>query len=140
MDRYFQANAVLSVFSKRYMDLKSELPVRPSEMGVINIITGTDGPHTPAVLAKLLGVSKPMITAHIISLEKKGYIAKSPAAHDRRVYYILPTPKADELAARAREATDAQLERLMNAMGRDKFDELVRLADIANGIIANEGE
>ena len=51
MDKYFFANAVLSVFSKNYMDLKKGLPVRPSEMGVLNIISETAGPHTPFMLA-----------------------------------------------------------------------------------------
>ena len=46
MDQYFAANAVLSIFCKSYMDLKKELPIRPSEMGVLNIITKTPGPHT----------------------------------------------------------------------------------------------
>ena len=86
MKRYFNANAVLSVFCKKYMDLKKDLPIRPSEMGVLNIITETEGPHSPVVLAEMLNVSKPMITAHIISLEKKGYITKSPSAQDKRAY------------------------------------------------------
>ena len=64
MDKYFFANAVLSVFSKNYMDLKKGLPVRPSEMGVLNIISETAGPHTPVMLAEMLKVSKPMITAN----------------------------------------------------------------------------
>ena len=40
MDQYFNANAVFSLFSKKYMDLKKGLPNRPSEMGVLNIIAG----------------------------------------------------------------------------------------------------
>ncbi|MEE1313354.1 MAG: hypothetical protein UHS41_06395 [Lachnospiraceae bacterium] len=55
MDRYFAVNAVLSMFSKNYMELKKGLPIRPSEMGVLNIITETPGPHTPVILANLLG-------------------------------------------------------------------------------------
>ena len=68
MDQYFQTNAILSKFSKNYMELKKDLPIRPSEMGLLNIITNTEGPHTPVVLAEMLGVSKPMISAHITSL------------------------------------------------------------------------
>ena len=41
MDKYFHANAVPSIFSKSYMELKKDLPIRPSEMGVLNIITKT---------------------------------------------------------------------------------------------------
>lgn len=140
MDRYFNANAVLSVFSKKYMELKRGLPIRPSEMGVLNIITGTEGPHTPVMLAEMLGVSKPMITAHITSLEKKGYITKDPSAQDKRAYYILPTEKAADLVESAKTDLNSQLERLINGMGQEEFDTLVRLAGIANSILDNKGE
>lgn len=140
MDRYFNANAVLSVFSKKYMELKRGLPIRPSEMGVLNIITGTEGPHTPVMLAELLGVSKPMITAHITSLEKKGYVIKEPSAQDKRAYYILPTEKAADLVESAKNDLNSQLERLINGMGQEDFDTLVRLAGIANSILDNKGD
>ncbi|MBD5150184.1 MAG: winged helix-turn-helix transcriptional regulator [Oscillibacter sp.] len=48
-------------------------------MGVLNIITGTPGPHTPMMLAEALKISKPMITAHLTSLMNKGYITKRPS-------------------------------------------------------------
>ena len=65
MDKYLVANAVLSIFGKSYAELKKDLPIRPSEMGVLNIITETPGLHTPMMLAEALKVSKPMITADI---------------------------------------------------------------------------
>ena len=140
MNRYFNANAVLSVFCKKYMDLKKDLPIRPSEMGVLNIITETEGPHSPVVLAEMLNVSKPMITAHIISLEKKGYITKSPSAQDKRAYYVLPTEKARALVESAGAKLNSQLEHLSNSMGCEEFDTLVKLAATANEILKNKGE
>lgn len=41
---YLMANAELSKFSRNYMQLKKSLPIRPSEMGVLNIIVQTSGP------------------------------------------------------------------------------------------------
>lgn len=139
MDRYFKANAVLSVFSKNYMELKKGLPIPPSEMGVINIITGTPGPHTSVMLAGLLGVSKPMITAHIRSLESKGYITKMPSTQDKRAFYIVPTEKAKALAERARIEQNGHLDRLVTEMGQEEFDIFIRLAEMANRILGNEG-
>lgn len=72
MDKYLKANIVFSKFSRDYMGLKSGLPVRPSELAVLNIITKRGGNYTPLMIKELLGVSKPMITAHINVLEKKG--------------------------------------------------------------------
>lgn len=135
MDRFFKANAVLSVFSKNYMDLKQDLPIRPSEMGVLNIITQMSGPHTSAMLAELLSVSKPMITAHINSLEDKGYITKVQSSKDKRAFYINPTDKALELVERAKADLNSKLSNLQEALGREAFDSLVELAERANAIM-----
>lgn len=135
MDQYFNANTVLSIFSKNYMELKSELPIRPSQMGVLNIITDTEGPHTPVMLAEKLRVSKPMITAYIAALESKGYITKVPSEQDKRAYYILPTDKALELVKFAKADLYGNLTCLAKGLGQDDFDTLVALAEKANGIM-----
>lgn len=140
MDRYFMINAVLSKFSKNYMELKKGIPIRPSEMGVLNIIAGTKGQHTPVMLAEKLGVSKPMITAHITSLESKGYITKDPSAPDKRAYYIRPTDKALELVESAKTDLNRQLDRLVNSMGQEQFDNFIRLAETANLVLEEKGE
>ena len=140
MERFFNANAVLSVFCKNYMELKKDLPIRPSEMGVLNIVTKTEDSHSPVVLAEMLGVSKPMITAHITSLEEKGYITKSPSSYDKRAYYVIPTEKARALVESEGIKLNARLEHLSNSMGREEFDTLVKLAAIANDILKNKGE
>ena len=139
MAKFFKANAVLSVFSKNYMDLKKDLPIRPSEMGVLNIITETTGPHTPIMLAEALKVSKPMITAHLTSLTNKGYITKQPSFEDKRAYYILPTEKARALVECAKDDLYRHLEQLVDGMGEKQFDLLVKLAGEANRILETEG-
>ncbi|MDE6201013.1 MAG: MarR family transcriptional regulator [Clostridiales bacterium] len=141
MDSYFFANAVLSVFSKNYMDLKRGLPIRPSEMGVLNIISETEGPHTPVMLAEMLKVSKPMITAHITSLENKGYIIKSPSPQDKRAYYILPTEKAKALVDQAKIDLRHKLDWLIDGLGQDDFNALVAIAEKANNVMKlSDGE
>lgn len=140
MDRYFEVNAILSKFSKNYMELKKGLPIRPSEMGVLNIITGTEGTHTPVMIAEMLGVSKPMITAHITSLESKGYITKDPSAPDKRAYYIRPTDKATQLVTSAKTELNSQLVRLINEMGQEEFDKFIKLAETANRVLEDKGE
>lgn len=133
--RYFNANAVLSVFSKNYMELKKGLPIRPSEMGVLNIIAETEGQYTPVKLAELLGVTKQMMTAHISSLEIKGYITKEPCSQDKRAYYILPTDKGLELVEWAKADMNGKLEKLVDGLGWEAFDTLVELAEKANEIM-----
>lgn len=141
MNKFFHANAVLSIFTKNYMELKKGLPIRPSEMGVLNIITETDEQYTPVKLAELLGVSKQMITTHITSLESKGYITKEPSLQDKRAYYILPTDKGLELVEWAKTDLNGKLENLVDGLGPDGFHTLVELAEKANEIMKeNRGE
>ena len=135
MDQFVTANAAFSKFSRNYMELKKDLPIRPSEMGVLNIIAQTPGPHTPVMVAQMLGVSKPMITAHLSSLTDKGYITKEPSKDDKRAYYIIPTEKALALVASTKRDMDRQLTRLLEAMGEDDFHALVTLAQTANRIL-----
>lgn len=135
MNPFLFANAEFSKFSRNYMELKKGLPVRPSEMGVLNIIVQTPGPHTSVMLADLLGVSKPMITAHLSVLMEKGYITKRQSSEDKRVYYILPTERALALVAAANEETSSLLESFIQAMGQAEFDTLVRLIADANRIM-----
>ena len=135
MDKYLVANAVLSIFGKSYAELKKDLPIRPSEMGVLNIITETPGLHTPMMLAEALKVSKPMITAHLTSLMNKGYITKQHSLEDKRAYYILPTEKARVLVKEAKEDLYWYLEQLANGLGEERFDLLVKLAEEATYIL-----
>lgn len=135
MNKYLNANAVLSIFAKNYMELKKRLPIRPSEMGVLNIITETEGQYTPVKLAELLGVTKQMMTAHINSLESKGYIIKEPCSQDKRAYYILPADKGLELVEWAKSDLNEKLEKLVNGLGQEDFNTLVELAEKANEIM-----
>ncbi len=132
MEQYIAANAVFSKFSRNYMELKKNLPIRPSEMGVLNILAATPGPHTSVMLAELLGVSKPMITASLNSLSEKGYITKEQSQEDKRVYHVLLTPKAKQLVEDARVDTNRQLARLEEALGQEGFAQLIELTRKAN--------
>ncbi len=135
MSPFLMANAEFSKFSRSYMQLKRDLPIRPSEMGVLNILVQTQGPHTSVRLAELLGVSKPMVTAHITALTGAGYVTKTPSPADGRAAYILPTEKARALVSAVQAETDAQLRRLKEALGEEDFETLVSLVTRTNHIL-----
>ena len=135
MTKYFQANAVLSKFSRDYMELKKDLPIRPSEMGALNIIAAYDGQATPVMIAELLGVSKPMVAAHVAVLEKKGYITKQSSDKDKRISYLMPTEKAKQLIASAENSINGYLQKIEQALGQEKFELLINLADDAQKVI-----
>ena len=137
MDRYSHANAVLSKFCHNYMSLKKDLPIRPSEMGLLNIIMMKEGKFTPVMLAELLDVSKPMITAHITSLEKKQYIEKEYSKEDKRSFFVIPTEKAKELVQTTSEKTNQHLSVLESSLGRDTFEILLNILDDTTKILTD---
>ena len=129
MDKYMTANAVFSKFSRTYMDLKKDLPIRPSEMAVLNIITLRGGRYTPLMLAEILGVSKSMIAIHLRVLSQKGYIYKEFSPNDKRSFYVLPTEEAIALTADFKIKQSAHLKTIESAIGAEKFEELIQLMD-----------
>lgn len=137
MDKYTSANAVLSIFCSGYMELKKELPVRPSEMGVLNIIVQREGLFTPLMIAELLDVSKPMITAHITALEKKGYIKKEYLKEDKRSFYVIPTDKALELVKTTAKKMSQNLYQIEASLGEERFETLLSILDDTNKILSN---
>lgn len=141
MERYFNANAIFSIFSKKYMELKKDLPIRPSEMGVLNIITKKEGLFTPIMIAELLEVSKPMITNHITVLENKGYIIREYSKEDKRSFYVIPTEKAKELVKVTEKKMSKYLKQIENSLGKENFEKLLQMLTDTNKILKNiEGE
>ena len=135
MTKYQTANIVFSKFGRDYTDLKKDLPIRPSEMGVLNIITQREGLFTPLMIAELLNVSKPMIAAHLSVLEEKGYIYKDCSSSDKRSFYVMPTEKAKALVREAEEKLNAHLKRMEAKLGEDKFALLIELLGQAQTVI-----
>lgn len=129
MDKYINANIVFSKFSRDYLELKKDLPIRPSEMGVLNIITKREGLFTPLMIAELLGVSKPMIATHISILEKKGYIYKEESLSDKRSFYIMPTEKAKILVNKAEMKLNGKLKKIEDKLGEERFNLLINLVE-----------
>lgn len=131
MDKYINANIIFSKFCRKYMELKKDLPIRPSEMAVLNIIVKREGLFTPLMISELLEVTKVMITNHINSLEKKGYITRQYLINDKRSFYIIPTGKAKLLVEETETKLNIKLKKLENELGYSKYNELLNLLEIA---------
>lgn len=135
MSEYMRANIVFSKFSRDFTELKNYLPIRPSEMGLLNIVTRRRRDLTPLALADIMAVSKPMIASLIQSLEKKGYVYKEPSSEDKRSFFVRPTEKAVELCAEYEAKQTERLKELEEKLSGEEFCELVRLMDKAQKII-----
>lgn len=133
-----QDNVEMSLFSRNYLDLKRDMPIRPSEKGVLNIIANSPGQHTAVMLAERINVSRPMITAHLKVLLKKGYVEKQQSAEDKRISYLYLTQKGKELVESARVLMNENLDMLREGMGEEKYEQLVELLKNANEILMAE--
>ena len=138
MNKYLEANAIFSLFSRDYMELKKELPIRPSEMGVLNIISKEDKLYTPLMVAELLDVSKPMIASHISVLEQKGYITKDFSLDDKRSFCIIPTEQAKELVKSEEKKLRSKLKKIEETIGINKFEMLVNTLKEVNEVLKRE--
>lgn len=138
MNLYIRANSIFARFGRDYLALKKDLPIRPSEMGVLNIITNHEGPQTPIMIAQLLGVSKPMIAAHISVLEKKGYIYRDYSPEDKRSFYVRLTEKGTDLVVQAEKKQSEQLSAIEKRLGKERFTQLVDLLGEAEEVIAED--
>lgn len=138
MDKYINANIAFSRFSRDYLELKKDLPIRPSEMGMLNIITRREGLHTPIMIAELLGVSKPMVAAHISALEEKGYIYKDFSPSDKRSFYVLPTEKAKKLVDEFEKKLNEHLKVIEDNLGKENFTLLIDLISKTQKILEKE--
>ncbi|MBQ7880627.1 MAG: MarR family transcriptional regulator [Clostridia bacterium] len=137
MDKYTKANIIFSKFSRDYMELKKDLPIRASEMGVLNIIVKREGLFTPLMIAELLEVSKPMVTSHITILEKKGYVVRQSSKEDKRSFYVIPTNKAKDLVKATTLKVRSQLSMLEKSLGENAFNNLIELLIKAHDSIKN---
>lgn len=135
MDPYVNANRVFSLFARNYETLKRDLPIRQSEMAVLNIITQRDGAYTPLMIAELLEVTKPMVAVLIAALEEKGYVQRRPSDTDRRSFFVVPTERALSLTRAYGARLAGQLQTVERELGAADFAHLVELLDRVQGML-----
>ncbi len=140
MDEYANANRAFSKFSIGYMSLKKDLPIRPSEMGVLNIVEHHKEDLTPLALAEMMGVSKPMITAHIQALTEKGYIYKEISGGDKRSFFVRSTEKGKELAKNFEARCTEYLKKIEMKLGKAEFRVFIQMLENAQSVFDEKSD
>lgn len=123
-------------FCRGFLRGVSDLPIRPSEFAVLEILCAVPGAHTPASLAEKLGVSKPMLSAHLSSLIRRGMVLRVPSPEDGRSTYVVPTKMGKELFKKY-SVNSEKMNVLKSALGQKNFDRFVQLVVRANQILGN---
>ena len=129
-------NYELDLFCRAYMRANSGMPIRRSQMLVLEILCTMPGPHTPMMLADCMRVSRPMITAHLAALADLGYVSRVVSPDDGRSVIILPTKKGRKLYLEYLATNQRLLSDLSQKMGIKKFESLIKLISLANKYLA----
>lgn len=131
-----EVDCELDLFCQVYMRLRPQLPIRHSEMAVLDILCVTPGPHTPVSLADALRVSRPMVAAHLNALQTAGLITRVSSPEDGRSVYVLPTKGGKKLYAEYHRANQQVVAELSQKIGAKKFGTMVKLIVQANEILS----
>lgn len=130
----------VALFCRLQMNMKRELPIRPSEMGVLIFTQQHNLPVTPLMISNFFKITKPSVTTMINSLVKNKYLVKIPSQTDGRSYILSTTKLGSEIVAATYNEYFRTMELLKKEMGEDEFHNLISLIQKANIILSKEKE
>lgn len=128
----------VALFCRLQMNTKRELPIRPSEMGVLIYIKTQGEAVTPLMISNFFKIAKPSVTTMVNSLIKKDYLVKIPSPKDGRSYMVSTTDKANELVKSTYNEYFKSMELLEEKMGNEDFETFIQLLKKANKILSGE--
>lgn len=140
MNELMKGAEAISLFCRININAKKELPIRSSEMGLLIFLVKEQCEHTPMMISKFFKVTKPMVTAMVHSLTKKGYVTKIPSPTDKRSFTLKPTEKAILLVNEAIGEYYKNMQLLIVKLGSSNFEHLTELLNMANQILLEEKE
>lgn len=122
-------------FCRAFMRDMGDMPIRNSQYAVLNIMCTTPGPHVPVGLAETLGVSKAMVSAHLVALMERGLVVRVPSPEDGRSVYVMPSRRGKDLFNKIAQANNEKLNLIKAQLGAKKFDAFIKLVSQVNRII-----
>jgi len=137
-DELIKGAETVSMFCRLNINIKKDLPIRSSEMGLLILICKNDIPVTPVMAADFFKVKKPMITTMVSALLKHGYIEKIPSPDDKRSFSLNPTEKTRQLVDDTYSEYMKTMELLRHKLGAIDFGKLVILLEKSNSILLEE--
>jgi len=137
-DELIKGAETVSMFCRLNINIKKDLPIRSSEMGLLILICKNDIPVTPVMAADFFKVKKPMITTMVSNLLKHGYIEKIPSPDDKRSFSLNPTEKTRQLVDDTYSEYMKTMELLRHKLGAIDFGKLVILLEKSNSILLEE--
>lgn len=135
---YVRGAEIISLFCRLTVNMKKDLPIRSSEMGLLIFAVKTEKPVTSVQAAHFFKVSKPMVATMVRSLVTKGYLIKKPSGDDGRSYILTPTEQAKTLVEQTYSEYYKSMQLLESGMGTKNFCQLLQSLEQANEILSEE--
>lgn len=129
------ATEEVAMFCRLQMNIKKDLPIRPSEMGVLIFIAKQAEDATPLMISQFFQITKPSVTTMVNSLIKQDYLMKTPSSTDRRSYTVSITTKGRKLVETTYDEYFSAMTLLEEKMGEVDFKLFVQLILRANEIL-----
>lgn len=127
-----------ALFCRLNMNTKRDIPVRPSEMGVLIYIFTERHSVTPLMISKFFRISKPSVTSIVNVLIKNEYLIKVPSAKDGRSYVVEVTNKGKELVEATYNEYYKTMELLKKKLGDKEYHLFIEMLQMANNILGEE--
>jgi DNA-binding MarR family transcriptional regulator len=139
MDNDINSSAdAVGLFCRLQMNIKRDLPIRSSEMGVLIFTQKQSEPVTPLMISNFFRIAKPSVTSMVNALIEKDYLMKTPSSTDGRSYTVSATEKGTELVESTYNEYFRTMEILKKKMGSKEFNLFIDLIHKANNILSEE--
>lgn len=122
-----------AVITEEYSDITN------NDMHIIEAV-GVEEPRNMSVIAHRLSVTVSTLTINMNGLEKKGYIKRQRSETDKRVVYVLLTPKGQKAFYHHRDFHRKMIRAIIKDLNEEEMEILYRCLVNLNGFLEPESE
>lgn len=134
---YIQSAEEIGLFCRLNSNIKKDIPIRSSEMGVLIYIYKNGEMTTPQMISQFFKIKKPSVTSQINVLIKNEFLIKIPSQVDGRSYSLKVTESGKNLVETTFGEYLKFVKLLHDEMGEDNYHQFINLIHQANQILGN---
>jgi DNA-binding MarR family transcriptional regulator len=131
---YFNITVLARLVEREWAAAFKPFDLTPPQGFMLRSILATPG-RSQFEIADALTISRPTATRLLHGLEKLKLIERRPLEGDARHWVVFPMPKAIKMLESLNAASATVTRRIQKEIGKDKFDEAVRLVRSIGGAL-----
>ena len=114
-----------------------ELALTPAQFGVLTVLKAHPGLGQSS-LARALGFDKVTVLRVLRGLEARGFVARAPAAANKRNVSVALTPRGQAVLSQAQKPAEKAYKRLLAPLDKDQQAQLVELLQLLTGELEDD--